>query len=56
MHVCDLPQIIEITLPEDIERMRAARQSDEQQVGQLEILDEAVCTSATVQVSSLTAF
>jgi len=44
-------QIIELTLPEDIERMRDARRSNEDgQAAALELGDEAVCTPSSIQV------
>eukprot|EP00775_Hariotina_reticulata_P013491 gene13491-13616_t len=47
----DQLQVLELTLPEDIERMRSARNMDQEQVDRLELLDNPITTSTSVQVT-----
>eukprot|EP00879_Flechtneria_rotunda_P025407 GHRR01026999.1.p1 GENE.GHRR01026999.1~~GHRR01026999.1.p1 ORF type:complete len:354 (+),score=123.29 GHRR01026999.1:930-1991(+) len=44
-------QVMELTLPEDIERMRAAKQRNQEKVDNLELLDTAAATSTSLEVS-----
>lgn len=44
-------QVVELSLPEDIQRMRAGRRKDTETVDQLEICDDAVCGSNSIDVS-----
>eukprot|EP00878_Enallax_costatus_P041461 GHUV01048247.1.p1 GENE.GHUV01048247.1~~GHUV01048247.1.p1 ORF type:complete len:624 (+),score=179.30 GHUV01048247.1:665-2536(+) len=44
-------QVIELTLPEDIERMKTAKRRDQEQVDRLELLEDAAATSNSIQVN-----
>ncbi|WIA13348.1 hypothetical protein OEZ85_006930 [Tetradesmus obliquus] len=43
--------VMELTLPEDIERMKTAKRRDKEQVNVLELLSDAAATSSSLEVS-----
>lgn len=45
-----LQVVAELTLPQDIERMRAASAPEQETVDRLEIGPDAVCTTSSIEV------